>query len=67
MQNPMHVAHEQEEASLQTVLEAAEEVERSAELLRAAEEEANQFSAQNAEDVDRMHREVGALPQPCQT
>lgn len=62
MQSPMHEAHEQEEASLQSVLEAAEELERCAEALRAAEEAANDHSDQNAGDVDRINREVGTPP-----
>lgn len=59
VQNPMHVAHEQEEASLQKVLEAVTEVERCAAALQAAEEAANHHSSEHAEDVDRINQEVG--------
>ena len=59
MQNPMHVAHEQEEACLKSVLEAVEDVERCAEALRAAEEAASSHADQNAGAVDRINREVG--------
>ena len=58
----MHAAHEQEEACLRGVLEAADEVGRCAEALAAAEEAARAHDAENAVDVDRMNREVGTYP-----
>lgn len=62
MQNPINEAHEQEEATLQNVLAAAEEVERCGESLRAAEYAAQIHSDQNAGDLDRINREVGVHP-----